>query len=338
MKKYKEAVNFYTQGLGDLDPVMLEETKRTLWCNRAACHLELGELDRFDTFSTQLTGLLLGNYRSCLRDCASVLTPSDKPVPEEDAAIHASTNLKALFRCSKALIALERLDDAKDALERFEAEGGKMDPAVQKMQKALLERITYRDKLRHETSERKRRQEETDQSLSTAIQVCLALHNVCSVLVMLNRYVGPWVSATRQMVSRDRTQSVSCRHKAASFRSRFSTASIVEQTASLVKGLASTAGSMSFDLPSLSTATTGNSPHARSHPYFPPGCHLWRSIGRLQCTERCKARTQPGGRSGLRGDKSWTHTESRPKVNIAENNHYSCSQIAGREAGRAASS
>lgn len=92
-------------------------------------------------------------------------------MPDEDAAQHASTNLKALFRCSKALVALERLDDAKDALERYEAEGGKMDAAVQKMQKALLDRIMYRDKLRKETAERKRRQDETDQSISTAIQV-----------------------------------------------------------------------------------------------------------------------------------------------------------------------
>lgn len=44
MNKFKEAVGFYTQGLGDLDPIMRTETKRTLWCNRAAAHLELGEL------------------------------------------------------------------------------------------------------------------------------------------------------------------------------------------------------------------------------------------------------------------------------------------------------
>ena len=150
---------------------MREETKRTLWCNRAACHLELGA---FTMLSSQVMRKLTfrsGNYRSCLRDCASVLTPSEKPVPDEEATQHASTNMKALFRCSKALVALERLDDAKDALERYEAEGGKMDAAVQKMQKALLERITYRDKLRKETAERKRRQDETDQSISTAIEV-----------------------------------------------------------------------------------------------------------------------------------------------------------------------
>ena len=42
LRKYKEAIAFYTQGLGDLDSELKEETKRTLWCNRAACHLALG--------------------------------------------------------------------------------------------------------------------------------------------------------------------------------------------------------------------------------------------------------------------------------------------------------
>lgn len=120
---------------------------------------------------TSIDRLLLGNYRSCLRDCASVLTPSERPVPEEDAKTHANTNLKALFRSSKALVALERLDDARDALERYEKEGGKMDPAVLKMQKALLERIAYRNKFRQETAERTRRQEETDRALEKAIRV-----------------------------------------------------------------------------------------------------------------------------------------------------------------------
>lgn len=41
-KKYKEAIAFYTQGLGNLAPELREETKRTLWCNRAMCQLELG--------------------------------------------------------------------------------------------------------------------------------------------------------------------------------------------------------------------------------------------------------------------------------------------------------
>lgn len=43
-KRYKEAIAFYTQGLGNLAPELREETKRTLWCNRAMCHLELGAL------------------------------------------------------------------------------------------------------------------------------------------------------------------------------------------------------------------------------------------------------------------------------------------------------
>lgn len=50
-KKFKEALQFYTQGLGDLSPELHEETKRTLWCNRAACHLELGSLFVFSSLA-----------------------------------------------------------------------------------------------------------------------------------------------------------------------------------------------------------------------------------------------------------------------------------------------
>jgi len=151
-KKFKEALQFYTQGLGDLSPELHEETKRTLWCNRAACHLELG------------------NYRSCIRDCASVLTPSEREVPEEDKDIHQKTNLKALFRCAKALIALERLDDAQDALQRYHHEGGQKDAGVQKVEAALKDKITYRNKIRADAKERERRLQESDATLSQAIK------------------------------------------------------------------------------------------------------------------------------------------------------------------------
>ncbi|CAD6581400.1 MAG: hypothetical protein CYPHOPRED_001564 [Cyphobasidiales sp. Tagirdzhanova-0007] len=151
-KRYKEAVAFYTQGLGDLAPELQEETKRTLWCNRAACNLELG------------------NYRACIRDCASVLTPSEKPVLDEDQAAHRTTNLKALFRCAKALIAIERLDDARDALARYQNDGGQIDGSVSKFQQGLHERITYRNKIKEDHLERNRRQKDCDEALSTAIQ------------------------------------------------------------------------------------------------------------------------------------------------------------------------
>lgn len=41
-RKYKEALAFYTQGIGESSDDIKVETHRTLLCNRAACHLELG--------------------------------------------------------------------------------------------------------------------------------------------------------------------------------------------------------------------------------------------------------------------------------------------------------
>jgi tetratricopeptide (TPR) repeat protein len=50
-KKYKEAIAYYTQGLGNLDPELREETKRTLWSNRAMCHLELGTYSTLNMYA-----------------------------------------------------------------------------------------------------------------------------------------------------------------------------------------------------------------------------------------------------------------------------------------------
>ena len=120
-----------------------------------------------------------GNYRACIRDCGAVLTPSDKPVPEEDKATHLNTDLKALLRCAKALIALDRLEDAKDALERYHADGGQPDAGVEKTEADLRQKITYRDKLRAEAAERTKRKTESDAALAIAVEVgCSALGGV----------------------------------------------------------------------------------------------------------------------------------------------------------------
>lgn len=112
-----------------------------------------------------------GNYRSCLRDCALVLEQSDKPVPEEDAQLHNNITMKALFRSFKALMALDRFDEAKDAIQRYRSMGGLADPAVLRLEKSLDEKLSYRDKMRSESSERKRRQDLTDEALTNALKV-----------------------------------------------------------------------------------------------------------------------------------------------------------------------
>lgn len=112
-----------------------------------------------------------GNFRSCLRDCALVLAPSDKPVPEEDAQLHNNITLKALFRSFRALMGLDRLEEAKDALQRYRSMGGLADNTVLRLEKNLDEKLSYRDKMRSEAAERKRRQELSDEALAQAVKV-----------------------------------------------------------------------------------------------------------------------------------------------------------------------
>ncbi|KAJ3147168.1 hypothetical protein HDU89_005765 [Geranomyces variabilis] len=82
---FKHAINYYTKGLDQKadDPKL----NAILYTNRAAVHLELG------------------NFRKVLNDCAAALTLQ----PD---------NVKAYYRSIKALLALDKLDEALDCCER----------------------------------------------------------------------------------------------------------------------------------------------------------------------------------------------------------------------------
>ncbi|BFZ55021.1 HSP70/90 co-chaperone [Savitreella phatthalungensis] len=102
-KEYKDACEYYTSALaqnsgkGELDAVC--------YANRAACQLELK------------------NYGKALADCGRAL----KLQP---------TNVKALYRSVRACLAVDRLDEAQDGLER----GLKLDPSNKPML-ALLDSL-----------------------------------------------------------------------------------------------------------------------------------------------------------------------------------------------------
>lgn len=100
-----------------------------------------------------------------------MLTPSEKAVPENDLQLHNNTSLKALFRSFKALIALERLDEARDVLQRWRSLGGLPDAGMLQQERALEEKLDYRDKMRSESSERQRRQKLADENLFLALKV-----------------------------------------------------------------------------------------------------------------------------------------------------------------------
>ncbi|KAJ3042855.1 40S ribosomal protein [Rhizophlyctis rosea] len=83
-KDFKNAISYYTKGLQAKSDD--RKLNATLLCNRAAVNLELG------------------NYRRVLNDCAAALRFDLK-------------NVKAFFRSTKALLALERVDEALDCCD-----------------------------------------------------------------------------------------------------------------------------------------------------------------------------------------------------------------------------
>lgn len=124
-KEYKDAIQYYTKALqlkcgrDDIDEIC--------HVNRAACNLELQ------------------NYGKVLADCSKALKINPR-------------NLKALYRSARACIAVDRLDEAQDVLER----GLLLDPenvglkqqlaALEKKLKAALDKRQREDERRHKES------------------------------------------------------------------------------------------------------------------------------------------------------------------------------------------
>ncbi|KAH7312862.1 hypothetical protein BKA65DRAFT_147917 [Rhexocercosporidium sp. MPI-PUGE-AT-0058] len=130
-----EKIQSKMKGKGKVDgeEVDEEEVKKEIkileacLVNRAACHLELK------------------NYRSCTLDCGSALRINPR-------------NVKAFYRCSKALLALDRIIEADDACAR----GLAIDPdnkALQGVAKEIIKRneiVAARKKKDLEREQRKR--------------------------------------------------------------------------------------------------------------------------------------------------------------------------------------
>jgi len=108
-RDYRQALGFYKQAVEILEkPIpadtspssesvstnIPQELRNSIYSNRAACHLALG------------------NFRSCLTDCATVLSPP-LPIP--------ATKLvrKCFFRSTKALASLKRFDEALDCVDKL---------------------------------------------------------------------------------------------------------------------------------------------------------------------------------------------------------------------------
>lgn len=159
-KGWKDAKEFYTKGIqvllvevrkrqnGEDPSADKEEVQKEIavleacLVNRAACHLELK------------------NYRSCVMDCGSAIKINRK-------------NIKAYFRSTKALLALDKFADADDACGK----GLEIEPENKALQ-GLLKEIN-KGKLRLEENKRKEIERDTrKRSEDTLLKVALAARNI----------------------------------------------------------------------------------------------------------------------------------------------------------------
>ncbi|KAJ3043836.1 40S ribosomal protein [Rhizophlyctis rosea] len=127
-KDYRNAIQYYNKGLqAKSDNRILNAT---LLCNRAAVNLDLG------------------NYRKVLTDCAAALRLD-------------LSNIKAFFRSTKALLALDRVDEALDCCDL----GLSREPnnkALQSLRVSIVKRKQEMEEMevKRKQKEEKRREEE----------------------------------------------------------------------------------------------------------------------------------------------------------------------------------
>jgi len=135
-QRHREAIGFYTQGL-DAKPTdaALQEA---LYCNRAACNLELK------------------NHGSVLKDCSKALAINPK-------------SSKAFYRSAAALMALDRFEEAIDCCDRCSL----FDPhnqSVQSLRSRAEKAKNEKDQKTREKEERLRREQEEKRFLQVAFK------------------------------------------------------------------------------------------------------------------------------------------------------------------------
>lgn len=116
-----------------------------------------------------------GNYGSAIRDTSAVLSAPRDFHPEPVPPNWNKTDMKALLRAARALIALDKLAEAMDALQRLqlaEQEAGEADKDVGKrFRDDVQSKLALRARREAEKTERERRKKETDRALVEAMAV-----------------------------------------------------------------------------------------------------------------------------------------------------------------------
>ncbi|GAA5820199.1 hypothetical protein JCM11251_005522 [Rhodosporidiobolus azoricus] len=155
-RKFRDAVGFYTRALDEVGKELDVEARRTLWGNRAAANLELG------------------NYASTLRDCSLVLSQGNSNFPNPPTSTSNTSTLKALLRSARALSALEKLPEALDALTRLRAMEeelglGEGQDAGKKWREEVERKVEVKERREREKRERERRKREGDAAVVLAL-------------------------------------------------------------------------------------------------------------------------------------------------------------------------
>lgn len=149
-KRYRDALEFYSKGIaaksGDV------ELDATLYLNRAASNLELGILLAFGICVDHVE-----NYGNVLKDCARVLRQDSK-------------NVKALYRSARACFALDKIEEAEDAISL----ALEVDPSNKTFQKLKVDITKRKDivearKIQEERKLQRKRDEE--RALKAALKV-----------------------------------------------------------------------------------------------------------------------------------------------------------------------
>ncbi|QPG75770.1 hypothetical protein FOA43_003130 [Brettanomyces nanus] len=136
-KQYREALKCYTEGIDARCGVKFIEA--ALYTNRAACNLEFK------------------NYAMCIGDCRKCLDRQPK-------------NVKALFRCSKAMFAIERYEDAEKTL-LYAVSIDDENVAVNAMLKKVRARIQAIIKAEERKARAKAEKEQKDKALKEALSL-----------------------------------------------------------------------------------------------------------------------------------------------------------------------
>lgn len=139
-KMYKDAVQFYTQGLEvecGVDAIDV-----ALLINRAACNLELR------------------NYRRCIDDCKKALLIDEN-------------NVKACYRAGRAFFAVDRLEEAKQILQFGLTKDSENAPM-----KDLLKKIEDKEKQIKAAIEKKEREAELKRKEQLTLASAITLRNI----------------------------------------------------------------------------------------------------------------------------------------------------------------